>query len=218
MGEPHTDSLVCRIATRVGNDRQRVAICTQIRPQACETSADLVSTMSNDPLLPVHSSPAVRLGYVGLGLGFTGLGIIGALLPVMPTTCFLLLALWAFSKGSPRLHNWLWQHKHLGAPLRRWKEHRCIPVSAKVAAIVSMSGSLTYVLLFASLGPLALGGTVGFIGVGAFVVLRIPSVPRGRPEDCARPAAATAMATHSEAVEASTITELSAGTCDVPNS
>ncbi len=178
--------------------------------------------MPNDPTMRVHSSPALRLGYVGLGLGFTGLGVIGALLPVMPTTCFLLLALWAFSKGSPRLHHWLWHHKHLGAPLRRWKEHRCIPVSAKVAAIVSMSGSLTYVLLFASLGPVALGGTVGFIGVGAFVVLRIPSVPRGRPEDCARPEAAVAMAAAGscleEAVEAGDAAEFVTRKCDVPYS
>ena len=137
------------------------------------------------PSTSLHASPAARLGYCALGLSLTALGIIGAFLPVMPTTCFMLAALWAFSKGSPTLHAWLWEHERLGASIRRWQEHRCIPVSAKIAAMTSMGGSLTYVLLFADLGWMGLGATGAFMAVGAFFVLRAPSRPPGHAETMA---------------------------------
>lgn len=135
------------------------------------------------PSVPV-ASRARRLGYLALGLTSTGLGVLGAFLPVMPTTCFLLAALWAFSKSSPRLHSWLWHHPRLGASLRRWQEHRCIPREAKVAAIVSMLGSLCFVVFVTEIGAIGLSATIAFMGLGAFFVLRAPSTPRGRVEDC----------------------------------
>ncbi|MBL4636771.1 MAG: YbaN family protein [Kofleriaceae bacterium] len=128
----------------------------------------------------VSRSPRARALYCALGLFATSLGIIGALLPVMPTTCFMLVALWAFSKSSPRLHKWLWEHKRFGASLRRWEEHRCIPIEAKVAALVSMTGSLLFVLLFTPLAGFALAATIAFLALGAVVVLRIPSLPTQR--------------------------------------
>ena len=133
-----------------------------------------------------HSSSLARVGFCALGLLSTGLGIIGAFLPVLPTTCFMLLALWAFSKSSSRMHRWLWEHERLGASLRRWQEHRCLPTKAKVIAIVSMTASMTYVLVFSGLGWLGLAGTGAFISVGAFFVLRLPSQPPGGPKLCAR--------------------------------
>ncbi len=51
--------------------------------------------------------------YLLLGWTNVGLGIIGAILPVMPTTVFLLIAAWAFSKSSPRWHRWLREHPAL---------------------------------------------------------------------------------------------------------
>jgi uncharacterized membrane protein YbaN (DUF454 family) len=64
------------------------------------------------------------------------LGIIGAFLPIMPTTPFLLLAAFFYSKSSDKLHLWLTNHKYLGPPLRDWQERGVIGMKAKILATV----------------------------------------------------------------------------------
>lgn len=98
-------------------------------------------------------SRASRYLYQLAGGLFCGLGIIGMLLPVMPTTVFLLLALACFSRGSPRLANALLQHRWLGAPLRRWQATRCIPPRIQAIACLSMVAGFT---LLASRHPATL--------------------------------------------------------------
>lgn len=90
----------------------------------------------------------MRPVYLSLGFFFVALGVIGAFLPVMPTTPFMLLALWAFANSSQRFHDWLYHHPIFGPPLRQWKEHRVIPLIAKVVSIVMMSISLGYLTFF----------------------------------------------------------------------
>lgn len=84
----------------------------------------------------------VHLTYVMIGWTCTGLGIVGAFLPVMPTTPFLLVALWAFSKSSPRLQLWLMNHPRYGATLRDWHEYGAIGTNIKAIAIVAMLASI----------------------------------------------------------------------------
>jgi uncharacterized membrane protein YbaN (DUF454 family) len=68
---------------------------------------------------------------LGLGWTFFGIGLVGTLLPLVPTTPFMLLALWAFSIGSERFHRWLYHHPVFGPPLQRWQRDRVIPLWAK---------------------------------------------------------------------------------------
>jgi uncharacterized membrane protein YbaN (DUF454 family) len=75
-------------------------------------------------------------------------GTIGAFLPVLPTTPFMLLALWAFSKSSQRFHGWLYNHPLFGPPLQQWHEYRIIPRMAKVMAVTVMLISCSYLLFF----------------------------------------------------------------------
>ena len=77
---------------------------------------------------------AIRWIYLCAGWICTGLGILGAFLPVLPTTPFLLVALWAFSNSSPRLKEWLYHHPRYGETLQDWFEHGTIGVGVKVVA------------------------------------------------------------------------------------
>ena len=55
------------------------------------------------------------------------LGVAGIFLPVLPTTPFILLAAWCFSRSSERLHNWLVSHVHLGPIIHAWQVEKSIP-------------------------------------------------------------------------------------------
>ena len=64
---------------------------------------------------------AARLGWLAMGWICVALGIIGALLPLMPTTIFLILAAGCFARSSPRLEAWLLDHPRVGPTLRAWR-------------------------------------------------------------------------------------------------
>lgn len=109
--------------------------------------------------------------YRALGIVMVALGVIGAFLPVMPTTVFLIVAVWAFAKSSPELAEKIRNHPRFGPPVRRWEERRAIPRAAKTAAVVSMAGSAAIVWLLAS-AWVGAGVSAVLICVAAYVVSR----------------------------------------------
>ena len=72
---------------------------------------------------------------LGTGFLFVGLAAVGVVLPVLPTTPFLLVAAACFARSSPRFYEWLLQNRVFGPLIRDWREHRCIPLHAKVLAV-----------------------------------------------------------------------------------
>jgi uncharacterized membrane protein YbaN (DUF454 family) len=72
------------------------------------------------------------------GIGFVGLGFVGIVLPVMPTTVFFILALACFTRSNPKLANWLLQHQKFGPPLQQWQAHQVIPPKGKYCAALGM--------------------------------------------------------------------------------
>jgi uncharacterized membrane protein YbaN (DUF454 family) len=86
--------------------------------------------------------------YLLLGFLFFALGAVGTVVPGLPTTVFMLLALWAFARSSERFHTWLYNHPLFGPPLQEWHNYRVIPVRAKVLAITMMTASLVYLVFF----------------------------------------------------------------------
>lgn len=89
-----------------------------------------------------------------LGWFFVILGIIGALLPVMPTTVFLIIALGIFSKSSPRFHKMLLNNKYFGEDLRRWEQTKSISRQSKKKAtlVIIISFGLSIAVLHGRLG------------------------------------------------------------------
>ena len=113
--------------------------------------------MTEDPAenLPAQESrtlksPALRWAALVFGWIMVCLGTLGVLLPLFPTTVFLLIGLWAFSISSPRFRRWLLEHRWLGPVLHAWHQHRAIPRFAKILCVTSMAGSVTVLALFAA--------------------------------------------------------------------
>jgi uncharacterized membrane protein YbaN (DUF454 family) len=115
-----------------------------------------------------------RIGYLTLGCTCVGLGVIGAVLPVMPTTVFLIVALWAFSMSSQRLETWLLEHRTFGPRLVAWRAHRVIPMGVKLTAWGSMTASLA-IMSIAGAPPWAIASAAGLMAIGAIYIARRPS-------------------------------------------
>ena len=72
------------------------------------------------------------------------LGIMGVFLPVLPTTPFLLLSAALYMRSSQRLYNWLMSHKHLGAYIRNFREHKALPLRVKIVSVTMVWATLLY--------------------------------------------------------------------------
>lgn len=90
----------------------------------------------------------MRYFYLGLGWFFVALGIIGAFLPVMPTTIFLIIAAWCFARSSPELEAWLLSHPVFGKTLTDWRERGAISKRAKVLACSMIAASYAVFVTF----------------------------------------------------------------------
>ena len=114
----------------------------------------------------------VRLIYLSVGWVCTALGIIGAFLPVMPTTPFLLVAVWAFSRSSPRLKKWLYHHPKYGQTIRDWFEHGAVGTRVKIFAIATMSLSVPIAYVFTQNLPLVAIHATVIVLIAMFLISR----------------------------------------------
>jgi uncharacterized protein len=118
----------------------------------------------------------MRFVWQAAGFFFVGLGVIGAFLPVLPTTVFLLAAAGCFARSSPRLHGWLLGHPLLGPPIRNWEEHRAISRGAKRMAIGSMAAVFALSVMLQLSWPVLLA-QAALMAVGAGFILTRPDGP-----------------------------------------
>ena len=86
--------------------------------------------------------------YIILGSISLALGIIGIFIPVLPTTPFLLLTAALYFKGSPRLYQWLLNHKYFGPYIRNFRENKSIPLRAKIISLSLMWGTMLYCIFY----------------------------------------------------------------------
>lgn len=137
----------------------------------------------NDTPLKVaqRSGPIIRGLLLGAGFIFLGLGIVGAVLPLLPTTPFILLAAACFARSSKRFHRWLLGNRTFGPLIERWERERTISRRAKLATLVTLAVTLSVSGLLATQTMwhrLILAATGVIV---ATIVLLIPS-QRSKPQ------------------------------------
>jgi uncharacterized membrane protein YbaN (DUF454 family) len=132
----------------------------------------------------VHPSPLVRALLLVAGGISVALGIVGLVVPVMPTTPVLLVAAACFARASPSLYRRLLASPSFGPLIVEWRRHRSIPWRTKLVAMALMAISLsTSIVVFVR--PAWLQATVASLGVVLLLwMYRLPS--RDRPVGGAR--------------------------------
>jgi uncharacterized membrane protein YbaN (DUF454 family) len=107
-------------------------------------------------------------------------GIAGIVLPLVPTTPFVLLAAFCFARSSPRLESWLLNHRSFGPMIENWRRHGGIAPRAKRLAIIMMAAAFALSLaLQLPLWVLALQAAVLLV-MGAFILTRPDGSPPAR--------------------------------------
>lgn len=123
--------------------------------------------------------------YKGLAWVCVSLGTAGIVLPLLPTTPFLLLAAWAASRGSPGLVRRLYRDPRFGPLLVAWHRQRAIPVKAKTIATLLLASS--WAILWLSGTPVALRTGLGIFFIGLAVFLWSRPVPNAAGTRLRRP-------------------------------
>ncbi len=122
---------------------------------------------------PVEEKKGKKLLLKSIGIIFVGLAIVGAILPILPTTPFLLVAAACFAKSSPRMQKKLLENQTFGPLIRDWQQSRSIPKKAKRIALLTILLSVSWSAYL--LNDLLLTTLVVFVVIGPFVFLwRLP--------------------------------------------
>ncbi len=107
------------------------------------------------------------------GLLCVGLAILGAILPILPTTVFLIMATACFAKSSPRMQKKLLNNKTFGPLIHEWQQHRSIPRKAKRIALLTIVLSVFWSGFL--LQSMMLTALVMLLVIGPFIFLwRLP--------------------------------------------
>ena len=134
--------------------------------------------MNNQEIHQVKEAknPLLRVLWVGLGCLFVGLGAIGAVVPGMPPTVFLVLAAACFIRSSQRLYDWLISNKTFGPYLKDYRECKGIPRRAKVLALSMIVIFVSFAVFYAieATQIKVLVGLIGLIGF-LFVFFKVPA-------------------------------------------
>ena len=129
---------------------------------------------ASDHITPVYRPVWLRTLYAVAGLVFLGLGLLGVVLPGLPTTPFILLSAACFARSSRKIHSWLLTNRWSGPILRDWVRHKNLTRRVRWIAIGSMTTMVCLSIWIVRSEPwlqaiLVLAGVIG-----AWSVLRIP--------------------------------------------
>lgn len=140
---------------------------------ALTDNADWQAAGGGLPMVRVHDSQFVRGLYLSLGILALILGGLGVVLPLLPTTPFVLLAAACFARSSEYFHERMLAHRVVGPMVREWREHRAMSRQVKRWAYLLMilSFGASFLLMDASWHR-AMLATLG--AVLGFFLWRVP--------------------------------------------
>ncbi len=124
--------------------------------------------------------------YKPLGFVFLTLAALGVVLPVLPTTPFLLLAAWLFARSSPRWHRKLLNSDMFGSLLRNWEQQRCLTRRTKLSALLMMSVVGGSSIWFALEDPRLQLFAGSLIAIGCVTVLGLKTCPACKAHESVR--------------------------------
>lgn len=117
----------------------------------------------------------IRLAFVFLGTLFLGLGVIGVVVPGLPTTPFILLAAAFYVRSSDRMYSWLLNHRVFGKIVGNFQRTKSISLQAKVISIATM-WVMILLSIFLFIDKRIVEIIVAFLGaIGTGVLLLIPT-------------------------------------------
>ena len=120
----------------------------------------------------VQSTFPVRALWLVVAVTCLALGAVGVVVPVLPTTPFLLLAAYGAARSSTRLHSWLVGHRLFGPLITDWQENRTVSRRAKVTATATMAASAVVLFVVGPSTWLALSVTALMAAVATWLWLR----------------------------------------------
>jgi len=109
-----------------------------------------------------------RLLFVTLGTLFLGVGIVGIVVPILPTTPFLLLATSFYARGSDKFHDWLLNSRILGTYVRHYIDGKGMPLKIKLFTIVFLWTAISFTAAFA-VDELVVRITLVLVAIGVSV-------------------------------------------------
>ncbi len=138
---------------------------------------------SNDAVVSLGPlSPMRRAAYIAIGTVSLVLGVIGAIVPGMPSTVFFLITIGCYARSSQRLYRWLMTRTWLQKPMRSallYREHRAVPVRIKVLSQCVAWSSVLY-LIVSGRTLFAQGLGIAFALSCSIAMALIPTLPDGR--------------------------------------
>ncbi|WP_339883545.1 YbaN family protein [Vreelandella maris] len=114
----------------------------------------------------------ISIIWVALAAISFSLGLVGIFLPLMPTTIFMLIAVYCASKGSPRFEVWIRSRDYVGPLLITWEQERAIPRRAKLAAVSMIALSALIVVWSLDQGWLRWGVVAFLIMIALWLATR----------------------------------------------
>ncbi len=138
--------------------------------RAATPDADPGAWIDYSAEMRVHRNPALRWTFRALGLTALAFGVVGAFVPGLPTTVWILVATFFFARSSPRFYNWVLNHPWFGRLVRDFRAGLGVPLWVKVLAI-------GMIVLFAGTAAIALIGIlwvrllVAAVGLAGIVYL-----------------------------------------------